>query len=636
MSSSPEISLIKTPEDRKNFLLAVLADLETFGEMLEDNSFETGISRVGVEQELDFIDQNQRPSALVPRILDYLEEGPFTTEYAKFNLEINSNPHEIAGRVFQNLAAELDGHLEKVKLAAREHFDSRIILTGLLPTIRRHDVRPDALTPNRRYKTMLSLVNEMRGTEYEFRIRGIDELVSRDNPTVFGGTFTSFQIHCQTEPDRLPAHYNWAQMIAGPVLAAATNSPLFLGRRLWRETRIALFAQTTDTRRPQANLLGEEARVSFGQDWVRGGILDLFRDELSRHRAFVTNRPTLDRSKSHDPNDIPTLDALNFHNGTIYRWNRVCYGIGGGKPHLRIENRILPAGPTVTDEMANTALWLGLMLAVPADAEHLPDQVPFQDAHENFLKAARSGLGVAFRWYGETIAAQELIVEKLVPLAMQGLDRHGVDPDESKRLLGIISDRVTSGKTGAQWILDSFDHLRETRSPGEAATYLTSEMFDRAETEQPVHQWSPIPGSPIKPVTCDATWTLEQMMTTNLRTVHPDDPQEFAAKVMTWNGLSHLAVVDNDGQLHGVLSRTTVLEKIVENQQGTVTEALDETTLKMPLDGSLEEGLEAMRDHGTDYIAVMEDGALAGLLTAEDIVRLAPQMLSNTETVFDQ
>ncbi len=624
MSATPEIHTITTPAQRREFSLAVLRDLDTLGEMLADGAFETGKRRVGAEQELDFIDRDFRPAPLVPEILRHLGDGPFTTEYARFNLEINSLPHEISGGVFTKLEAEIRGNLDRVAAVAAEKFDARLMLTGLLPTIRRHDVRPEALTPNPRYQTMLALVNRMRGANYEYHIQGIDELITRDNPTVFGGTFTSFQIHCQTEPELLPAHYNWAQMISGPVLAAATNSPLFLGRRLWRETRIALFAQTTDTRRPQANLRGEEPRVSFGRDWLRGGALEMFRENCSRYRAYVANDP--------HPADggVPALDALNFHNGTIYRWNRICYGAGGGVPHLRIENRILPAGPTLLDEMANTAFWLGLMLAMPPEAAALPEIVPFQDAHENFLKAAHSGLGVAFRWFGKTIGARELILDELLPLARRGLDAHGVDPADGGKLLGIIADRVDSGQTGAQWILDSFDELRKSQPPGEACVTLTAEMFDRASTGAPVHAWAPLsPPEKRAAVRCDATWTLEQIMNGDLITVHPDDPQEFAARLMKWNGRDHLPVLDDDGRLAGVLSRADLFENLVDGGGGSVRDALTGEPLALTMDDSLEDGLRAMREAGADCIAVLENGWLAGMITHEDIVRLAPKMLTD-------
>ncbi len=628
MSNTPRIKILETAAERREFLLAVLDDLETFGAMLGDGAFETGVRRLGAEQELDFIDADYRPAPLVPEILGKLGPGPFNTEYARFNLEINSRPHRITGDAFRRLERELAGHLAHVSAVAREHFDARTILTGLLPTIRRQDVRPGALTPNPRYKTMLALVNRMRGTDYEFHIRGIDELVTRDNPTAFGGSFTSFQVHCQTEPELLPAHYNWAQMIAGPVLAAATNSPLFLGRRLWRETRVALFAQTTDTRRPQDNLLRQEPRVTFGRDWVRGDILSLFRGDLSRYRAFVTH---LGGNKTQPEDaDVPALAALTFHNGTIYRWNRVCYGTGGGKPHLRIENRILPAGPTLVDEMANAAFWLGLMLALPEDAARLPAQVPFRDAHSNFLKAARSGLGVAFRWFGETVPAKELILETLLPLARRGLDAHGVDADDSGRLLGIIADRVDGGCTGAQWILDAFDTLRQSQPRGEAAMTLTAEMHARAGTG-PVHQWEPVsPETAASRVHCDASWTLEQSMVTDVITVHPDDPPEFAAKLMSWNDLSHLPAIEDDGRLAGILSRSRLFEHMVAGGADTVRELLPGPPLTLPLDASLPVALAALRDSSEDCIAVMEGGSLAGIVTGADVVRLAPQMLAGT------
>ncbi|MDP0491099.1 MAG: CBS domain-containing protein [Verrucomicrobiota bacterium JB023] len=624
MSNTPRIRRIESASDRKAFATAALAGLKEMEEMLGDGAFESGVRRVGAEQELDFVDSEYRPALLAPEILEHLGDGPFVTEYAKFNLEINSEPHLIEGDVFQRLGNELNGNLEHVAQVAKDRYDANVILTGLLPTIRRHDVRPDALTPSPRYKTMLALVNQLRGKEYEFHIQGIDELVTRDNPTAFGGTFTSFQVHCQTDAELLPAQYNWAQMISAPILACATNSPLFLNRRLWRETRIALFAQTTDTRRPEANLRGEQPRVSFGRDWVRGDALELFREDLSRYRAYVTPFT--------EGNEVDDLEALAFHCGTIYRWNRLCFG-AGSSPHLRIENRILPAGPTLLDELANTAFWLGLMLGMPEEAHELPEKVKFTTAHANFNKAARSGLGVTFDWFGESISARRLIIERLLPIARQGLDSQGVDPDESGRLLGIIADRVESGQTGSEWILQAYDHLNHGLSPGEAATQLTAEMHARAKEGEPVHRWDPLTEkSRSQPLPCDASWTLEQVMDSDLITIHIDECWDYVAQVMSWNQREFLPVLDDSGHFKGLISRRDVLDAIVSKKEGSVEELIKGTSVTLPLEASIDEALQLMNKSGVDCVAVMESGALAGLVTGRDIVRIAPNMLAESSS----
>lgn len=626
MSDTPSIRPIRNRSDRQAFTRAALRDLTVLEEMLKDGAFEAGKRRLGAEQELDFLDEDFRPAALVPDILEHLDDGPYVTEYAKFNLEINSAPHEVKGGVFGRLRRELQGHLDHVGEVAQKHFKARTMLTGLLPTIRRHDVRPEALTPSPRYRTMLELVNRLRGKEYEFHIQGIDELVSRDNPSVFGGTFTSFQIHCQSEADLLPAHYNWAQMISAPVLAAATNSPLFLNRRLWRETRIALFAQTTDTRRPESTLRGEEPRVSFGRDWVRGDILDLFREDLTRFRPHVTHLPP---EATGNDTDAGKLEALNFHLGTVYRWNRMCFATGA-TPHLRIENRILPAGPTLIDELANTAFWLGLMLAMPEKARHLPETVPFSTAHANFNRAARSGLGVTFEWFGQAVPAQTLILEQLLPLAREGLDAYGVDPDESGQLLGIIADRVSSGQTGSEWILNAFESFRKDLSAGESSVRLTAEMAARAENGEPVHTWEPAAraGSGIN-INFDATWTVEQIMQSDLIVLHPDDSWDYASRLMTWNDRAFLPVVDNDEVFRGVVSRRDALRACDEGKEESVSETLRSSPVGLPLEASIEDCLRLMREEDIGCVAVLEGGSLAGLVTNQDVVRVAPNMLQS-------
>jgi CBS domain-containing protein len=330
--------------------------------------------------------------------------------------------------------------------------------------------------------------------------------------------------------------------------------------------------------------------------------------------------------------DVPVggLDALNFHAGTIYRWNRMCMGMGE-TPHLRIENRILPAGPTLIDEMANTAFWLGLMLAMPDEARNLHETVHFSDAHENFMKAARSGLDISLRWFDETLSAKKLILEKLLPLARSGLDAHKVDPDESGRLLGIIADRVSTGRTGSEWILESFNSFNGSLSPGEASVQLTAEMVARASTGKPVHEWESIDEKlMVSKLHCDATWTLEQIMDSDLITLHPDDSWAFAANLMKWNDCEHLAVVNNKEKLRGIVSKSEAQAAIADPDSGLLGDHLRDHLVTLPVDASIEECVTLMKTKGVDCVAVLEAGALAGMVSRKHIADIAPQMLNST------
>ena len=216
----------------------------------------------------------------------------------------------------------------------------------------------------------------------------------------------SFQIHLQVAPDEFTRAYNAAQAYAGPILAAATNSPMLFGRRLWQETRIALFQQAVETRDPTMEHRETPERVNFGKRWLKGSPVDLFREDITHFKTLLVP-PAMDDSE--DPlamlerGQIPGLGALCLQNGTIWRWNRPCYGITAGKPHFRIENRLLPAGPSIPDQVANAVLWLGLMNHAVQRQEDFAELMDFESVKENFIAASRQGLKAQFSWIGGEI-----------------------------------------------------------------------------------------------------------------------------------------------------------------------------------------------------------------------------------------
>ncbi|MFT4522308.1 MAG: hypothetical protein ACI8ZN_001253 [Bacteroidia bacterium] len=216
--------------------------------------------------------------------------------------------------------------------------------------------------------------------------------------------------------------YNWAQMIAGPVLALSANSPLLMGKRLWNETRIALFQQSFDTRNAKALHRSKEPRVSFGKDWIYNDVTDLYKDNVSRFNLLFSSNVGEDSMSVLNRGEIPKLSALNLHNGTVYKWNRACYGSAGGVPHLRIENRYIPSGPTVADEMANSAFWLGLMKGMPEEYKNIQKRMPFEEVRFNFYKAARNCLDSQFNRFGKSISAKKLLEKELLSMAIKALE----------------------------------------------------------------------------------------------------------------------------------------------------------------------------------------------------------------------
>jgi hypothetical protein len=342
-------------EARRAFMRHLLTDLRAFERMLAEGKFERGVSRIGAEQEIFLVDGGYQPAPGALKILEGIHDGHVTTELGMFNLEMNADPQPFSGKGLAQMETQLAALFEKVRQTAITH-GMQPVLAGILPTIAKTDLGLENMVPSPRYQTLNRVMNAARGEAYDFSIKGIDELVVKHDSVMVEACNASFQVHLQlAEPERFAHFYNLAQLLLAPVLAVGTNSPVLFGRRLWAETRIALFEQACDIRTPGLHLRDQVGRVSFGREWLKGGAVDLYKENITRFRALVGTDTNEDALETLDAGRVPELKALRLHNGTIYRWNRACYGISeNGKPHLRIELRILPSGPTIADEVAKT------------------------------------------------------------------------------------------------------------------------------------------------------------------------------------------------------------------------------------------------------------------------------------------
>ena len=633
--ADPNIRMIQSEEERKEFTSHLLQDIKVFEQMLAEDRFEQGVQRIGAEQEMVFVDEQYRPAFIGPDISQQLNRDFITTEYAKFNLEINLSPLSFTGHCLSELKQELTEKMKLVEQAARER-QAEVLLTGILPTIQKSDTRPEAMTPEPRYQVLLKNVNQLRGKQYEFNIKGLDELISRDNPSTFGGCMTSFQVHLQVDPHDVIDLYNWAQLITAPTLSCATYSPVFLGKRLWHETRIALLRQTTDTRKPYANLKNEEARVSFGSDWVKDSAAEIYHDDIVSYKAFLTTRLQEDAPQVMAAGGTPKLEALNFHNGTIYRWNRLCYGITNQVPHLRIENRVLPAGPTIEDEIANAAFWLGLMNGLPDRYRNLSDKMPFDEVKNNFLKAAQLGIEVQFGWTDERlVSAQELILDELLPLAEQGLQKAAIDEAESQYYLDIIRQRTESARTGSRWILQSYHQLvEEETTPDEAWVAITAGMLERQKTEQPVHTWE-LASVQEAGDWRNRFWSLEQVMTDRLYTVQEDDIVDLATHMMSWKQIGHIPV-ERDGKLVGMITKDSLITYFADHHDEDISQLpvhkiMVKDLITAPPDMPLTEAIDLIVESKISCLPVVRNEQLVGLVTEHDFVYISRHLYKELE-----
>jgi CBS domain-containing protein/gamma-glutamyl:cysteine ligase YbdK (ATP-grasp superfamily) len=625
-------SVDQQSDDRRvgAFMKALLADLRALEVMLETGRFESGVRRIGAEQEMFLVDGEMRPAPVAVEVLKRVGDPRLTTEIARFNLEANLTPLRLEGDCFGRMESEVNEVIRLVRDGARES-GADVLLAGILPTLRLSDLTLENVTPNPRYRELNRGVMRLRGGKISAHMKGVDEISVESDNIMLLSSNTSFQVHLQVGPEEFVPLYNLAQAVSAPVLAAAVNSPLWLGQRLWQETRLALFQHSADARSRPEQARQFPTRVGFGEAWVKNSVLELFREDIARFRVLLTTEADEDPLEVLAQGGTPQLRALRLHNGTVWWWNRPCYGISEGRAHLRIENRVLPSGPTTLDEMANAAFFTGLMLSLREEYGDIERRMSFDDAKANFFAAARFGLNARFTWVdGESVGAPRLILEHLLPLARAGLKRADVDSTDVDRYLGVVEERVRSGQTGAQWALQSLAAM-DGRGTGEMRCHaLARAMHERQQTGEPVHRWR------IEADETDEDWsqsyrTVGQFMTRDLFTVRPEDLVDFAASVMTWRHIRHVPVEDEQGRLVGLVSHRDLLRLLgygLHDRRDPVSarEIMKENPLTVAPDTPTLEAIEIMRRNKVGCLPVVEHDTLVGIVTAQDFLAASARL----------
>ncbi len=489
-----------TREERATYRYKVRRCLDVFALMLDDFAFDADHPMTGLEIELNIVDGVHQPAMLNADVLAEMNDPYFQTELGKFNLELNVPPRLIE----QNGLADYNDFISEALARANGHaakFDTSVIMIGVLPTLTPDHTVTNNLSINGRYRVLNEEILTVRGEHIGLDIRGVDHLRTRTESIAPEAACTSLQFHLQVAPADFANYWNASQVLSGVQVAVGANSPYLFGHELWAETRIALFEQATDTRPDELKAQGVRPRVWFGERWITS-IFDLFEENV---RYFP---PLLSISDQEDPLEVfrsggvPRLGELRLHNGTVYRWNRPVYDIMAGRPHLRVENRVLPAGPTVIDMMANAALYFGLVKVLADDDRPLWTQMPFSVAEDNFHAAARRGIQAPVWWprLGE-IRVTDLLLDVLLPRAAEGLDHFGVDAGLRDSMLGIIEQRCRTGQNGSAWQVATVRRLEEhgyTRPLAMRTMLARYEQLQRSN--EPVHTWPvewdiPPPGS---------------------------------------------------------------------------------------------------------------------------------------------
>lgn len=628
------VKLADDNEQVQTFMKHVLRDMRALKTMLNDDWFETDTIRIGAEQELCMVDPHGKVFPKSMEVLDALGDGNYTTEFARFNLEINMEPLEFTGNSLSQMEHNLHDEVENVRKTVRE-MGGDILLTGILPTIRKMDVDVKNLTPLQRYEALCEAINRLRGKEYELRIQGMDELLMKFDSPLLEACNTGFQVHLQVKPSEFVNRYNIAQAVTAPVLACAVNSPVLFGKRLWAETRVALFHQSIDTRQVGEHLRDSSPRVTFGNQWLENSILDIYKEDISRYRVMLSAEVEEEVEQMMKEGIAPELMALRVHNSSVYRWNRPCYGVGNGKPHLRIENRVFPSGPTVVDEVANAAFWLGLLNGFEDEYKDITQELDFDDARMNFFAASKLGLDTKFVWTKDRkMTAVDLIKDELLPIAKNGLQKANIDSSDIDTYLEVIEERVNTAQTGSYWVVKSYGNLIKKGNREQTLSAITNAMIKNQKKGEPAHKWG------LAKIEDMDHWKpsklmVEEFMTTDLFTVRKDDILEFVANLLDWRRIRYIPVEDDQKHLVGLITMRKVLReytKVVnEDEEASITQTVDDIMEQNPVtihpEASIMEAMEIMQNQKIGCLPVVKNSRLVGVITEDNFMNITRRLL---------
>lgn len=627
-------------EELREFTRNLLRDVQALQYMLDNDWFETETIRIGAEQEMCLVNRRTlKPANLAMPVLEKMADSDWlTTELAQFNLETNMKPQEFTGNCFSELEKEVRDNLKHIQKTLQK-MDGDLVLTGILPTLRKFDLDSQNLTPKPRYRALIEAIRgQLIGPAFELRLMGIDEILVKHDTPLLEACNTSFQIHLQVTPDDFVQMYNIAQTLTAPIMAIAANSPIVFGRRLWHETRIALFQQALDVRTTHEHMRERSPRVSFGSGWLENSIMEIYKEDIARFRVLLNTEISEDSIETIKAGKVPKLRALQVHNSTVYRWNRPCYGISdNGKPHLRIENRVVPSGPTVVDEVANTAFWIGVMTGMAMKYKDIREHISWEDVRDNFAKAARYGIDSTFTWLKDKkISACDLVLEELLPLARKGLTSRKVKKADIDKYLGIIEQRAKKHMNGARWQLRAFSKLIKEVGRDEALSILTACMMKNQRKGTPVHDWE-------LPTTADleeyrpVRLKVEEFMETDLFTVQKDDIIELVAELMEWRKVRYMPVEDSKGKLVGLITSRILMRYFTEKSRFNgkesylVKDIMRHDPITIGPDATIVEAMHLMRDKKLGCLPVVKDGELIGLITEMNFLRVSGRLIERLE-----
>lgn len=608
---------INNNTERAQFYASIIRDLEALQHMLEAGMIEQKSDMVGAEQELCIVGDKGMPRNSALDILKNIEDDRFTNELALYNLEINLSPQHLSGDCFTKVEKELERCLQHGQKKAAE-VGSQLFLTGMLPTLSLRHLLFENMTPEWRYKLLSEELLKLRGRHFEIMLEGVDDFQATLDSVLFEACNTSFQLHLQIDPREFVAMHNWAQLLSGPVMSITANSPILFGKELWAENRIALFKQSLDTRGEQNHSREIVPRVYFGKKWLENSPIELWRENVARFPLLLRGYGDMDPMDAIKSGITPKLKSVGLHNGTTYTWNRLCYGVANNSPHIRIECRYIPSGPTRLDEIANFAFWVGLMKGMPEEMKDFWKETDFRVAKSNFLKAARTGIQSVLYWDGKNYRAKDLLHEVMIPMSRRGLERMNVNIGDIDRLLCVIEQRAITENTGAQWQKTNFRNLMKKYKPSVVTRLLVQRSLEYQKENIPVHQWKniDISNSHLVSEGLPEFDYVEDIMNRDVISVRQNVSLKIAEKIMEWKGFHHLPVEDEKGRLVGVITDKKLQSDIPADT--LVEDVMTREVICARPDMHTEEAENLMMQYKIGSLPVVENDILVGILTKRD------------------
>jgi len=631
-----KVNLLEDISDRHKFTKALLTDVRSLEYILENDWIESGITRFGAEVEMVVVDRDTlKPKNIAMSIMDQMKHPKWLDgELAQFNLEFNLQPREFKGSNFSLMEKEIHTYLKKLETTLKKN-NATYVLTGILPTLQKFNLDIENLTPRKRYFALMDAIKNLGlGKDVELKLFGIDNLYVRHDTPLLEAANTSFQVHLQVDAPDYVQMYNLAQMLAGPSTAVAANSPIMFGKRLWHETRIANFEQSLDTRVTNNHMREQSTRVSFGRSWINESILEIYKEDIARFKVLLSSEIENNSWEQIQKGKAPDLDALLVHNSTVYRWNRPQYGISpNGKPHLRIENRVMPAGPSVPDMVANAVFWLGAMKGMALKYKDIRKVIDYSTLRDNFGRSARVGLSAEYTWIkGKKIGVRDLILKELIPVAREGLTSCKVDSTDINNYLGIIKDRVKKKTNGAIWMLDSYSHLlKQDVSQDETLSTLTHAIIINQRENLPVHKWKKADLSDLrnyKPFQLK----VAEFMQTDLFTCERNDIIQLVGEMMDWKKIRYVPVEDSEGNLEGLVTARLVTRHLLRQAETvqkttTVEDIMIHKPKTIDADDNIIQAMKLMRKAGCGALPVVKNKLLVGMITETDFLDITSRLL---------